>query len=202
MLEFDPAPHVYRWNGVVVPSVTQVLAPLTDYSMIPADTLERARQEGVQIHKLIELDCKGDLDTDSLPEWILPYWSAWTRFKDESGFEMVASECQMYHHTFQYAGTCDLVGLLPKLKNAKGLALIDVKRSLYGGPVIGLQLAAYADQWDNAPGAKAPRIKHRFAFQPRRDGTYRLEPFIDPADRATFLALLTVFKWRQKHATK
>ncbi len=200
MLEFDAERHVYHWNGVRVPNVTSVLAPLTDYSMIPADVLERARAEGVQIHKMIELDAKGDLDTESLPEWIQPYWSAWCRFKDESGFEMVSSEFKMFHKALQYAGTCDLVARLPKLKGMRGLALIDVKRSLYAGPVIGLQLAAYADLWDDAPDTGLPCIKHRFAFQPRKDGTYRLEPFTDPTDRMTFQALLVVHKWRTKHA--
>ena len=199
MLSFDEAAHVYHWDGVRVPNVTSVLSPLTDYSMIPADVLENARAEGVQIHKMIELDAKQDLDVDSLPDWIQPYWKAWQKFKADSGFEMVSSEFRMYHPTMQYAGTCDLVAHLTKLKNAKGYALIDVKRSLYAGPVIGLQLAAYADAWDNDM-PRQHRIKHRFAFQPRKDGSYRLEEYTDPTDRMTFQALLTVHKWRTRHA--
>ena len=199
MLEFDAEKHVYRWNGVRVPNVTSILAPLTDFSMIPPAVLEHARAEGVQIHKMIELDCKDDLVVDALPEWILPYWSAWQKFKAESGFEMVASEEKMYHRRLQYAGTCDLVARLPKLKASKGLSLIDVKRSLYGGPVIGLQLAAYADMWNDSPDTGLVCIKHRFAFQPRKDGTLRLEEYSDPADRMTFNALLTVHKWRTTH---
>jgi hypothetical protein len=200
MLSFDEVEHAYHWCGVRVPNVTSVISPLADYSMIPAEILENARAEGVQIHKMIELDAKQDLDIDALPDWIRTYFNAWQQFKDDSGFEMVSSEFRMYHPTHQYAGTCDLVARLPKLKKANtGLCLIDVKRSLYAGPVIGLQLAAYADAWDQSQGLDG-RIKHRFAFQPRKDGSYRLEEFNDPTDRMTFNALLTVQKWKSKHA--
>jgi hypothetical protein len=199
VLSFDELSHEYRWNGVRVPNVTSVLKPLSDYSNISPAVLENAREEGVQIHKMIELDLKGDLDIESLPEWIEPYWRAWQQFKIDSGFELVASERRMYHKNLQYAGTCDFVARLPKLKNAnKGLCMVDVKRSLFGGPVIGLQLAAYAEMWDvqNCPH----EIKHRFAFQPRNDGTYRLKKFDDPTDSITFKALLVVHKWRLKNA--
>ena len=199
MLDFDPIPHVYTWNGVRVPSVTQILAPLTSYDMIPPAVLEHAREEGVQIHRLIELDCAGDLDIDDLPAWISPYWDVWRKFKADTGFNPFASEKRMFHTGLRYAGTCDLVCTLPLLKGVKGLALIDVKRSLYAGDVIGLQLAGYAQQWDEAR-LHADRIKYRFAFQPRKDGTYRLEEYGDPTDRMTFNALLLVHKWRQAHA--
>lgn len=199
MLSFNVDQHVYHWNGVRVPNVTSILSPLTDFSKIPPAVLDHARFEGIQIHKMIELDCKSDLDTGSLPAWITPYFCAWQKFKDETGFELIASEQRMYHEVLRYAGTCDLVGRLPKLKGIKGIALLDVKRSLYAGPVIGLQLSAYADQWDQSQGVDG-RIRHRFAFQPRKDGTYRLEPFTDPTDRMTFQALLAVQNWRNKHA--
>jgi hypothetical protein len=199
VLSFDELSHEYRWNGVRVPNVTSVLKPLSDYSNISPAVLENAREEGVQIHKMIELDLKGDLDIESLPEWIEPYWRAWHQFKVHSGLRLIASEHRMCHPSLQYAGTCDIVASMPKFKNLnQNFCVIDIKRSLFGGPVIGLQLAAYADLWN----AQKPtqRIKHRFAFQPRKDGTYRLEEFSDPADLMTFQALLVVHKWRLKNA--
>ena len=62
VLTFDPEKHEYRINGVLVPSVSQILAPLYDFSKIPRDVLERKRQIGTAIHKAIELDLLGDLD--------------------------------------------------------------------------------------------------------------------------------------------
>jgi len=192
VLEFDEGPHVYRWNGKIVPSVTQVLKPLTDYSMVDADKLERARQEGVAIHKTVELYETGDLDAASLPEWLEPYLAAWMKFKAEMKFSVAKSEQRVYHRVYGYAGTYDLSGDM----NGHD-ALVDLKRSFMAGPAIGLQLAAYLA----AASFKAEALSSslRYALQLRADGTYRLQEFTDKTDFQTFLAALTLWKWRAKH---
>src|SRR3990167_4906978 len=105
MLTFDAVAHHYFWNGVRVPNVTTILAPLTDYSKIPRDQLERARQQGVAVHKMVELDCKNDLA--DVPEWMAGHYSAWLSFKSETGFECWDSERQIFHQGMAYAGTLD-----------------------------------------------------------------------------------------------
>lgn len=196
-LEFDPVSHTYRVNGVVVPHVTGILSPLVDLSKIPPDALERARQEGVAVHKMVELDCAGTLDVDALPEWMRPVYRAWQEFKAMSGFVPVLSEFQGYSPTFGYAGTLDLVCELPNLRDWPGAALLDVKRSLLAGPVIGLQTAAYEAliRSDKA----MPRIRRRGALRLNKDGKLRLEPFDDPSDFTVFSSLLTIHKWKEKH---
>ena len=47
-LTFDEAAHEYRLDGRRLPSVTQLLAPLVDYSKVPRETLERAQALGQQ----------------------------------------------------------------------------------------------------------------------------------------------------------
>lgn len=190
MLTFDAAKHEYRWDGNRVPSVTQVLKPLTDYSMVDAETLERARAEGVAIHKMVELYERDDLG--QLPAWLEPYIAAWMKFKAEMKFRACCSEAQVYHPTFGYAGTYDLDGHM-----GNDTALVDLKRSFMAGPAIGLQLAAYlaASEAQNGEMKRA----RRFALQLRPDGTYRLQEFTDKTDFQTFLAALTLWKWRAKH---
>lgn len=199
MLTFDEAEHRYYWNGEPVPNVTSILSGLTDYSRIAPAVLEEARQKGVAVHKMVELDCANDLDVDTLPDWMRGHYQAWQRFREETGFECWASEHKLYHPKLRYAGTLDLVGLLPKTK-IKGLALLDVKRSFYAGPVIGLQTAAYLDAW-NRTEEKASRLTdaNRYALRLDGDGKYRLEPFNDPGDIAVFVANLTLYRWRMKH---
>lgn len=194
MLTFEPADHVYRFNGVVVPSVTQILKPLIDYSMIPADTLEHARQEGVAIHSMIELECKDELE--DLPDWLAPYYEAWTKFKAETGFKLIASETRLYHSKLHYAGTPDLVGTMQHV-GKRTAVVVDIKRSLLAGPVIGLQLAGYQDAINDNSDV---RVTRRFALQPRKTGQYMLKEFDDKSDSSTFLALLTIHKWKGKHA--
>lgn len=197
MLTFDPVAHHYFWNGVRVPNVTSILAPLTDYSKIPAEQLERARQKGVAVHKMVELDCKGDLG--DLPEWMAGHHKAWLAFKAETGFECWDSERQLYHHGMAYAGTCDLVGVMKATKYTEAV-LIDVKRSFYAGPVIGLQTAAYAEAWNRDQGKTAPlKIRRRYALRLDADGKYRLEPFEDRNDFAVFTAMLAIQRWKERY---
>lgn len=198
MLTFDETAHVYYWHGKPRPNVTRIIAPLTDYSMIPAARLERARQQGVAVHRMVELDCKNDLDVATLPEWLRPYLAAWHRFKDETGFECWDAERRFYNERLGYAGTLDLAGILHKLPKIRDGAIIDVKRSLFGGPAIGLQTVAYEDG-RNALVPKDLRTRYRFALILNADGSYRLPEYNDPDDRAAFLACLQQTRWKEKH---
>lgn len=198
MLTFDPGPHEYRWHGKRVPSVTQALSLLTDYSRIPAAVLENARQEGVAMHRLVELHATNDLDEASLPAWMLPRLAAYKKFVADSGFAVIASEQLLYHPAYQYAGTADLFGPMRIRQGRKEILVeagIDIKRSFYGGRAIGLQIAAYAEAWK---AAGAPPVTHRYALQLRADSTYRLEPFDDKTDFAMFLSCLNVHRLKEQ----
>lgn len=119
-LTFDEATHIYYWDGQRVPNVTSIIGDLIDYSMVPAYTLEIARQKGVAVHKMIELEARGDLDEDSLPTWMRPVLAEWRRFIIETGFVVIASEQRVYHPKLGYAGTYDLKGKFTILKLQHG----------------------------------------------------------------------------------
>lgn len=201
MLTFKEAGHEYRWNGERVPNVTGIIGHLTDLSRIPPKTLENARQEGVQIHKMVEMFYRQTLDPDSIPDWMAGHYKALLKFDTETGFELWGSEERVYHGKQHYAGTFDLVGVLTKLKTVRGGAIIDVKRTLYGGPAIGLQLAGYEGA-RNLEYMKDLKTRNRFALQLKKDGTYRLVEFADPSDHTAFLACLTMYRWKEKHHAK
>lgn len=197
MLEFDEPSHVYKWDGQIVPNVTRIISPLSDYSRIPDAVLEKARQEGVHIHRMVEWDCLGVLVVDTLPEWMRPYFAAWRKFVAESGFKLIASEQKIYHRTYRYAGQLDLEGTLPLLR-IKRPAILDIKRSFYAGPAIGVQLAAYKAARDSETKGDA-RPDKRFGLKLQPNGEYRLEEFADPEDFGTFLGCLSILNWRLKH---
>lgn len=198
MLTFDEPTHVYRFNGKIVPNVTRVLKPLVDYSRIPPEVLERARQEGVAIHKTVELYVNQDLDEDKLPEWLWPRLNAFKRFVEETGFIMHGSEKKVYHSAHGYAGTLDLSGALPRLHG--DLAVLDVKRSLYAGPVIGLQLAAYLEgENDQRRREKQSKLKRRHALQLKPNGRYALTEHKDEGDFPVFVGLLNAYKFCERH---
>lgn len=196
-LHFDEASHTYSIGGAVLPNVTRILAPLVDYSMIPRDALERAKQEGKAVHTMVELDDHGTLDVAGLPEWMAPVYKAWCEFKEISGYRPVLAECKVYHRRYNYAGTLDKVCELPKLKGWPGESLLDVKRSLYAGAVIGLQTSAYEQALISDPSM--PKPKRRGALRLAKDGKFRLEPYDDKADFSVFLSLLNIHRWKEKH---
>ena len=198
-LTFEEISHTYRWDGKIVPSVTQILKPLTDYGSIPDGVLEKARQEGTAIHSMVEYDEEGQLDRAGLPEWMRPYLDAWHLFKSDSGWATDASEKKLYHKVYKFAGTCDLTGTAPKLSSVTGRGLIDIKRSFYAGAAIGLQLSAYAEAESIKHTDSNMRIRWRAALQLKKDGRYKLEIFDDKADWNTFLSCLVLHKWLEKH---
>ena len=60
-LEYDDETHTYLVNGVIVPSVTQVMQVKfgNKYEGIRSEVLNRAAERGTAIHKAIENYCKG-----------------------------------------------------------------------------------------------------------------------------------------------
>lgn len=175
MLSFDPGPHRYTWNNRPIPSVTQCLAPLFDWSQVPPAVLERKRQIGVHIHHAIQLDMQCMLDEKSLDPACVPYFNAWRRFRDDCHFEPVLIEYQVTNaelgEDLRYAGTLDEWGQLNGYP-----ALIDWKTSmLVNAPAVGSQLAGYLRALVTMGlGALSDR---RFALKLGGDGRYRLQRF-------------------------
>ncbi|PFH08128.1 hypothetical protein BCF11_0480 [Collimonas sp. PA-H2] len=190
MLTFDTSKHEYRWNGNVVPSVTQILSPMMNFSMLNPEVLQRAQKLGTAVHRMTELYDKDDLDTDSLSDELKPYLTAWIRFKDDCGFEPATIESQLYHPIHGFSGTSDRTGPV------RGrMAVLDIKKMATLGPVIGMQLSAY----QALHSLHGPQILDRYALGLRPDGTYRMVPYKDPLDFPAFLSLLTLRNWRLKN---
>lgn len=201
MLQFDTDLHEYRFGGINVPGVTSVLAPLIDYSKVDPVLLERARLLGQAVHKTTELYDQDELDVDSLDPQLVPYLDAWIRFRKEVDFQPLGIEQRVYHPTYRYAGTLDRTGLV-----RGNMAVLDIKKMLVLGPVIGVQLAAYQNALNVVrPSVEVPypvRIADRYALGLQADGAYRLQQYKDPADWSTFLSLLNLKNWKAKNGIK
>lgn len=193
-LTFVEETHEYFVEGKRVPSVTQVLSGLVDYSRIDSQVLEEAKQRGHHVHRMIEYWAAGVLDVSGLPDWMKPAYENWMQFVSDSGFELIASEKRVYHKVLRYAGTLDLRGKMRKFGDVHGV--LDLKRSLLAGPVIGLQLAGYQMAENLQPG---PRVEWRAALRLNEKQRYKLEMYDDPADQAVFIAMLTLRNFKAKH---
>jgi hypothetical protein len=195
-LQFDEAAHRYTFDGRPVPSVTQILKPLSmaEYRGVDRATLDLAAWRGRAVHKMIELDLRDDLDVDALSDELQPYYTAWKNFQSLSGFTCHASEAQVYSVRHRYAGTLDLYGEL----NGK-LVLVDCKRTAAVPRTAGPQTAAYLHAYAEHIAHDDPRhpvwTADRYALHLRADGSWRLVPFKDPADLRVFLSCLTIHQW-------
>src|SRR5579863_2183557 len=87
---FDEDGHAYYSDsGQRIPSLTQILrlSGLTDYDGIDPDVLENAARRGTEVHVLAATyNQYGALDPAWITEECAPYFDAYRRFLDESGF--------------------------------------------------------------------------------------------------------------------
>lgn len=195
MLEFDEGPHQYKWNGKVVPSVTQILQPLSNYAGIPKDILENAARRGTLVHRLTELHDSGQLDPADITEEAAPYMSAYRNFLELSGFEVILNEMRMYHEDLQYAGTMDRYG---QMKGKEGV--LDIKCTAAEVATAGPQTAAYREMYQGWSHGVAPdKLLKRWVLYLKKDGKFflgDLESKKFPRHRTdwpTFKNLLTTY---------
>lgn len=191
MLTFEEATHTYRFNGEAIPSVTQVLSPVSSYAGIPRNILDAAAARGTYIHKCCEMILWETLDWDSVYPEYLPYVQAFQKFLDESGVEIELPEEMVFHPKLKYAGRVDLVGRVPKRKRMRR-AVIDYKTSLKLMPAVGPQVAAYQDAQNASQPKDAEKIVDRYGLQLKKDGTYSLQPYESPNDMNVFRSCLTI----------
>lgn len=81
--------HTYRFNGKIIPSVTQLLDDGT-YVGVPEEILESARLRGVLIHKEIEDYLKHQIYgyTSELYEFLNIYTTESEKFKEKAIFDV------------------------------------------------------------------------------------------------------------------
>lgn len=171
MIEFDEAKHQYRIDGVAVPSVTQLVAPLGD-DFDDMDTemelaVEAAADRGVTMHAYIAHRLNGsDSEDFELPSAYLPYAEAVELFLAEHHILPLLVETALPGPGF--AGTPDLVCELDGVT-----AVVDYKFvSVIAKSKVGAQLGGYMALCEE--NGLFPEAL--YAVQFLSDGTYRLYP--------------------------
>lgn len=188
-LVFDEAEHKYTLNGIVVPSVTQVLQTLHSFAGVPEHILKAAQERGTAVHLACQYWDEGDLDEDNLHPSLRGYLDAWRKFTDDKRPKWSMIEHKGYH-PLGFAGTCDRFGLIDDNEWS-----VDIKTSIQSHPVWGIQTAAYNNMYGK-PNARRGTVRLR------PDGTYKFDQWTDPSDWPTFVSLLTLNNWRNKHGNK
>jgi hypothetical protein len=150
----------YSRNQDYYPSVTSILQFMPKGKFFEtwlkdvghnADIIaKKAADEGTQVHDAIEKYLKGEkiqwlneegYSNYSMDVWklILKFHDFWTIYKPT----LIESEIHLFSDQYKYAGTCDLV---VEIDNVRWL--LDIKTSNSIHTSMDLQLAAYAQAWN------------------------------------------------------
>ena len=123
-LAFEEHRHIYRLNGLIIPSVTTIMNPLSDdfYRTISPAVLDHAAKRGTAIHNAIENYTAFGIQ-DIAPQYA-GYFSAFLKWWEYRKPKPLAMEHRIYHKILRYAGTADLICLIDG-----ELTLVDYKSS-------------------------------------------------------------------------
>jgi hypothetical protein len=188
---FKPEDHTYWLGRHRLPSVTEILQPLTDFRFVREDVLQWKSDLGRAVHRAIELHLLDDLEYDSLGGEVAQYFAQFLEFQRDSNFRAIATEL-VVSHPLGYAGTLDAVGVI----NRK-VAVIDWKTTTALSPTVGLQTAAYANAVDKTPG-DIPSVEGRRYVLRLSTDNYKLHQIPTSkyaGDLLTFASLLRVHQW-------
>ena len=144
-LSFEEEKHIYKLNGIVVPSVSTVMRPLSQalYKEVDMAVLDKAARRGTAVHNAIENYSNfGIVDID--PE-LKGYFDAYLKWLEEYKPRTLANECRVYHKVMRYAGTADM----PVEIGGENI-LVDFKTSASVNKMLtGVQLEAYAKAYES-----------------------------------------------------
>ena len=122
MLEFKPDTHTYLLDGIVIPSVSEILrfASREIYGDTSAQAMEIAADRGTRVHEAAEaLDRSRSANVDYDIE---PYVRAYTKFLFEHEVKWEKIEEPVVNEAEWYAGTLDRYGIVDG-----NLVLLDIK---------------------------------------------------------------------------
>ena len=188
-IDFDEDKHIYRLDGIVYPSVTQIMKPLSSekYGSVPTSILQAAAYRGSVVHESIENYIKYDFS--DCPNECRGYFEGFTRFVEKYKPEFVDSEMRIYHKTMMYAGTLDLLCVIEDKKY-----IVDYKTTYsINDDLCRVQLEAYVQ------GLKSHGVDvdGKMILHLKNDGSTdtREYPNEDAAAWRVFCALKTVYDY-------
>jgi len=194
VLTFEEENHIYKLDGVNIPSVTQITkeAGLMDLSFVKKELLEYKADLGKKIHSTTELYDNNNLDLESLHPVLKGYLNGWIKFRTESKFIPILIEYRRFHPLYRYAGRIDRIGTIENV-----LAELDLKSGVHHHSYA-IQSAGYTELY-NYGKPKNEQVKKRFTLYLKEDGTYSLQEHKNPNDKTVFLSALTVTNYLRSH---
>lgn len=190
-IDFDEERHLYTLGGLTLPSVTQVMEPMSLmlYRDVPEQMLDSAADRGTRAHEQISNFVRyGIMESD---EDTQPYVDAFLRFNQDRRPVWAASELRVFHALMGYAGTIDLIGYIEP-DDGTGVDVIDLKcTSVFHPVMLSTQIGAYAE----ALRSQGIAVRRRYGLQLLKTGKYRFEQVAD--GYKNFLHCLAIYNAMQ-----
>ena len=108
-LTFEAGPHIYKFQGNPVPSVTGILDPYSGLEFVDAEVLRVTAEFGNHVHSACHLHDTGALNRIGLSPAIEAHLTAWERFLADTGAVVLYSGTRVYSSKLGYAGTLDKI---------------------------------------------------------------------------------------------
>lgn len=192
MLTFDETKHQYKFDGVVIPSVTQVIkdAGLVNLDWISKELLEAKADLGTKVHTTTELYDAGVLNMDELHPTLKSYLDSWIKFRQDYDFTPIEIELEGFHPIYRYAGRIDRIGSMKKCP----LVLADIKSGTVQ-KTHAIQTAGYEELY-NYGKKRSEQIKKRLAVYLSPEG-YKVKEYNSQTDKSVFLSCLTISNYKR-----
>lgn len=183
-IRFNEEKHEYTWDGEKVPSVSEILSPLSAdrYGLINGMVLADAARRGRAVHALTEaIDYGVSVDGDEDAIEFEAYVEAYCSFLIEHDVTWVLSEEIVTYTKAEaerpvYAGTLDRYGLIDgerAIVDIKTYASLDADAQMQASCQTQLYKDALISNGFEAHGAK------RYVLHLKKDGKYRLASLDD-----------------------
>lgn len=192
-LQFDESSHIYKLNGVAIPSVTTIMKPLSDslYKGVDTAMLNKAAERGTIVHNAIENYIK--FGVTDCPQEYAAYFSAYLKWCRDHKVKVIQSEQKTYHKFMRYAGTIDCICKIDGMK-----ILVDYKTSAAVNRMLtGVQTEAYAQAYET----HGERIDKKAILHLDKFGNYEFIEYRrnDTESWNTFNALMTIHNHVRKY---
>lgn len=192
-LTFEEVPHIYRLNGVEIPSVSRLMEPLKEisYSRVDKKTLKRAADKGTSVHNSIENWIKFGID--DIPSEHRGYFDGFMKWYEKFRPEVAASELRIYHKLLEYGATIDLLCFI----NGE-LNLVDFKTTyILMEMSCGVQLEAYSQ----ALASHGIHVQRKRILHIKKDGKWDFPdfPVKDPARWRVVGALKCLYDYERSY---
>lgn len=192
MLKFYDEGHVYEYNGVVIPSVSELLRFLSRevYGEIDKYVLEHAAERGTAVHAATQtLDETGSVE---ISDEYTPYLEAYAQFRREHTVDWFYIEKPLAHPGMLYAGTIDRAGLVDGVS-----CILDIKTT---GVVKKSLVKAQLNGYKKLTETIGFRPEKLYCLQLLKTGKYRL--YDTTIDDAEFVACYTLHQTMKKRHSR